>query len=112
MVAVLLVHEVANTASQPVRTAGWVEDANPLLYSRDDVQFGLDETVFQLVVLVEADPGAQERSEWLHELCELAIVGDLVDQAEPGTNVRNVRGPGKVPDGVNVLGQRLDHFRR
>ena len=57
----------------------------------------------QFVGPLERGAGLEELAEWQHALSRCEGIGDLVDQAKPGADIRDVGWDWKVADGIKVL---------
>ena len=85
-----------------------VEYANSLLDPGRNLELGRLKCLLEVVSPHELGEGLQEGSEWCHDWCHGEGKCHLVDQPEPGSDVRDPVGGGELGYGSQVLVAWLD----
>ena len=80
-----------------------VKDLDPILDGLNDGLLRLLEQCVQVRGPLEPWPWAQQATEWGQKCRQLAVVGYLVHESEPGAHVGDVTGLGKILDGREML---------
>jgi len=101
---VLLEKELTYATSGPVGTEAGaslhVEDFHTLAYGFNDGYFGGLESGLKLRGPRELAAGTEEWLEGHHDVVQLGVIGYLVDEAEPASDVGCGGQGGKFPNGI------------